>query len=96
MAKKKWVRVRLKDGRQSFFPSFEDLWRMIQAIAECEDEKYPNGSGRFQLFAFLHDCVGRKSWERLRAEHKIPDRGFRSVDKLEITIEEIDFEERAA
>ena len=37
---KQWVKVTLLRSR-SFLPSFEDLFRIIQAICFCENEKYP-------------------------------------------------------
>lgn len=72
---KKWVQVLLK--RNSFFPSFEDLHRIIRAISYCEDEKYPNGQGRVMFANFLYQCPFEADFRKLMEQYKIPERnGF--------------------
>ena len=70
---KDWAVVTLKNGN-SFMPSFEDLHRIIQAIAFCEDRKYPNGAGRIKLAQFLFDCVMEENFINLAKEYNIPIR----------------------
>lgn len=76
-----WIEILLlKWGRPgdkipSFLPSLCDLHRVIQAIAECEDEKYPPpAKGRVKLIEFLRDAVRESNWATLARKHKIPDR----------------------
>jgi len=55
--------------------SFRDLHRVIQALAECEDEKYPPPArGRGMLVEFLRDAVNCADWRRLARKYKIPER----------------------
>jgi hypothetical protein len=71
---KEWVRVRHKNGFQ-FIPSFEDLYRIVRAICECEDKKYPNGRGREMVADFLIDsCDPDTSFEYLVVKYSIPMR----------------------
>lgn len=71
---KRWVKVTLKRGH-AFVPSFEDLWRIINAICYCEDQKYPYGQGRNMVRQFLERCCDKTvGWEQLREEFSIPDR----------------------
>lgn len=77
---KHWVKVDFKTT--SWVPSFEDLFRIIQAICHCEDEKYPNGKGRQMVREFLWDACEtpgdghslNELWMGLKAEYKIPNR----------------------
>jgi len=58
-----------------WIPSFLDLHRIIQAIAECEDRKYPPpAQGRGKLVAFLRDCVWETDFNTIAEYHKIPER----------------------
>ena len=70
---KRWVVVTLKKSYR-FIPSFEDLYRIVQAICYCEDEKYPNGKGAKMVAEFLVDACGEYTWEQLREKYQIPDR----------------------
>lgn len=75
---KMWAIVRLKRSRE-FIPSFEDLYRMIQAISYCEDLKYPreNGlKGRQMVAEFLVDAVWTppERWGELVRKYNIPER----------------------
>ena len=72
-ADKPWVKVTLKQYR-SFFPSFEDLFRIIQAIGFCENEKYPDGQGEQMVADFLQDAVYEHDWEELARKYNIPIR----------------------
>lgn len=71
---KEWVKIKFRnhyDG--TWIPSFEDLERIIRAICECEDRKYPNGKGRKMVLEFLHDVVKTNfNWEALAYKYKIP------------------------
>lgn len=69
---KDWVRVTLKNSR-SFYPSFQDLYRIIQAISICEDKKYPNGRGRAMVADFLRDATYR-NWSYCQNKYQIPNR----------------------
>jgi hypothetical protein len=73
---KMWVRVKLLQNDNCFIPSFEDLFRIITAICECEDLKYPGGRGRFMVRDFLKACCEeRADWETIRRRYAIPSRG---------------------
>ncbi len=75
---KEWVKVTLKNGR-SFFPSFEDMHRIVRAICECEDRKYENGEGRSMVARFLIGCVETESFEELAKDFNIPIRAGKRV-----------------
>lgn len=68
-----------------FLPSFRDLWRMIQAIAHCEDKRYPPpASGRSKLAAFLSDAVHaltEDDFAQLQRKYQIPERDGAHVVK---------------
>jgi hypothetical protein len=53
---KLWAYVDFYHRDNSWIPSFEDLFRIVQALCYCEDNKYPNGRGRFMVRDFLKDC----------------------------------------
>jgi len=73
---KTWVRIRHKKSGFQFVPSFEDLYRIIRAICECEDKKYPDGKGRDMVQDFLWDaCEPDVNFELLALKYKIPLRG---------------------
>jgi len=73
-----WIKcVFLKWGTPNpiWIPSLRDLHRIIQAISECEDLKYPPPArGRRQLLPFLYDCVRTADWDAVARKYKIPDR----------------------
>lgn len=72
---KNWVEVTFNDSGAKWVPSFEDLFRIIQAICYCEDVKYPNGKGRFMVYEFLENCCkAGMDWEVLKLAFQIPDR----------------------
>jgi hypothetical protein len=68
---KQWVRVELLKS-SVFWPSFEDIHRIVSAIGECEDKKYPNGAD--MLADFLVDCCYCDDFEELRDRYGIPIR----------------------
>lgn len=73
---KEWVQVTLLNSR-IFFPSFEDIYRIVQSLCECEDRKYPEGhhEGREMVTRFLIACCKPDtSWESLAADFNIPIR----------------------
>lgn len=74
-----WIEVLLKKygpPHPRLRPSFLDLHRIIQGIAECEDEKYPAPmfAGRGRLASFLRDAVYEKDFTKLAIKYKIPER----------------------
>lgn len=72
---KKWARATMRS--KVWYPSFEDLFRLVEAVAICEDMKYPAGSGRGMVFAFLRrmgEQGYRPDYDSLAAEFKIPTR----------------------
>lgn len=77
---KRWIKVIFQ--RLEWVPSFEDMYRLVQAICFCEDLKYPNGKGRFMVRDFLKDCCeelrpGQKAeerWKELFAKYALIDR----------------------
>ena len=79
---KLWVFVELLNGKTDWVPSFEDLYRVIQAICFCEDRKYPKGQGRYMVRDFLNECCqplkeGQtldERWAELCYEYAIPVR----------------------
>lgn len=79
---KLWVWVRMKKSRK-WIPSFEDVFRIVRAICECEDEKYPNGKGSEMVAEFLVDCCKHHPsevsdemvWRWLVLKYQIPERG---------------------
>jgi hypothetical protein len=71
---KMWVLVKHKNGF-AFIPSFEDIFRIVRAICDCEDVKYPNGQGRNMVQDFLWDsCESDVNFELLALKYKIPFR----------------------
>lgn len=86
---KRWATVTFHDWdtqeeKARWVPSFEDLHRIVQAIALCEDEKYPpsNGlEGRGLVARFLKDAVFESDYSILAAKYKLPVRcGNKIVD----------------
>jgi len=58
-----------------FRPSFHDLHRIIQAIAACEDVKYPPpAKGRYRLIEFLRACVTNPNFDAIAGAQQIPQR----------------------
>jgi len=70
---KSWVRCEMRKSRV-WFPSFEDLFRIIRCISVCEDARYQQGRGRDLFAEFLHDAVYESDFETLREKYKIPQR----------------------
>lgn len=70
-----WVRCRFCATPTIWIPAFRDLHRVIQAIALCEDDKYPPpAKGRNQLVPFLQDLVRDPQWARIASKYRIPER----------------------
>ena len=70
---KVWVRVRHKKTGFQFVPSFEDIFRIVQALCECEGKKYPDGKGRDMVQDFLWDaCEPDSLFELLALKYRIP------------------------
>lgn len=71
----KWWHGKSSRGQPSLTPSLEDLYRIIRAICECEDEKYPDGRGRYMFQDFLQACcVLGMTWEELSKIYLLPER----------------------
>lgn len=76
-----WVIVKLKRS-QWFQPSFEDLHRIIRAICECEDKKYPPpAEGRDFVTRILMAMPYTESWDELARDFKIPIREGNQIVK---------------
>jgi len=71
---KLWAKVTLRKSGHFFYPSFEDLYRIIRAIGHCEDVKYPNGQGRDMVKKILADSVYCSDWGVLADRYHIPTR----------------------
>lgn len=75
---KVWVRVGVNGNE--FFPSFRQLYDIIQGICYCEDMKYPSGKGRQMVREILLDCcelvADREAyWKELQQKYQIPEKG---------------------
>lgn len=74
----RWVYIELikyPPPYPTLIPSFLDLHRIIQAIADCEDERYPPPqSGRTKLAKFLYDAAVTKDFSELARKYQIPIR----------------------
>ena len=71
---KEWVVVRFANGTK-WIPSFEDIYRIVQPMCECEDNKYPPPSyGRWMIANFLMDIVKGKTFEELAEKFSLPIR----------------------
>lgn len=74
---KRWAVVEFAKTGQRWIPSFEDLHRIVQAIAFCEDERYPpekGYEGRGLVARFLRDAVYEGDYSRLAEKYKLPIR----------------------
>lgn len=71
---KKWVKVTLTNGSRSFYPSFEDIHRIVRAIAKCEAEKYPNGEKELMPAKFFYDACLTDDFMELANKYNIPIR----------------------
>ena len=97
--KKKWVRVTIRNGH-SFVPSFADLYRIVRAIANCEDNRYPPTEGyrgAAMMSDFLRHTVCGVPWLQLMRRYKLDNgRGMDvSEQKLNVVIEDMGFEDRS-
>lgn len=77
---KDWMFVRMKNGKSDLVPSFEDWYRMIQALKYCEKKKYDYlykiGRDPVDLIKnFFIDCFNEEyEWEDIRKKYNIPKR----------------------
>ena len=76
-----------------------DLYRIVRAIANCEDDRYPRSEGyrgAAMVTDFLRDAVDGVPWLRLVVKYKLDNgRGMDvSEQKLEVTVEDMEFEDR--
>lgn len=73
-----WALVRFRKTSLEWVPSFEDLFRIVKAIADCEDRKYPRTEGyegyRKVQKIMCAACEPRTVWERVRDQFEIPNR----------------------
>ena len=71
---KNWVIVTFHNPR--WVPSFEDIFHILRALAECEDEQYPYPArGRWKIKDFVSDSLRPDAtWEEIRQKHYIPNR----------------------
>lgn len=77
---KNWVVIKFANG-STWIPSFEDLYRIITSICECEDEKYPppEQQGRWYVLNFLIEAIKGKSFEELAKKYKLPIRNGNQI-----------------
>lgn len=77
---KEWVIVEFKNGTK-WIPSFEDLYRIVVPIAECENEKYPPPKylGKYKVLNFFVDSIKGDSFEKIAKKHKLPIRNGSEV-----------------
>lgn len=86
---KTWVKVTLLNEKaRSFYPSFEDLYRIVIEICRCEDFKYGNlpgvesrAKGSKMVGEFLHDCCLGIPYDELAIKYKLPKRSYRGYDE---------------
>ena len=74
---KKWIKVRFKNGLQTgWIPSFEDFYRILMGLAECEDIKYPleYHQGRWMIYNLMRQALQGKPWCEIKKDLKIPER----------------------
>jgi hypothetical protein len=72
-----WVQVRFNQTGQGWVPSFEDLFRIVNAIAICEEKKYPQPRfrGWRRVGEFLVDaCDPNATYGHLAEKYKLPVR----------------------
>lgn len=73
-----WVEVTFLSTGQKWAPSFEDLGRIIQPIAECEEAKYPQQRGfkgwRMAAEFLAAICNPDANYEDLARKYKLPVR----------------------
>ena len=72
---KKWMKIKLLKGNE-LVPSFEDWYRMIRGLCECELDKYPHLRDPLDMpRRFFVDCFDLSlSWVDLVKKYKIPQR----------------------
>jgi len=89
---KKWVIVKFKNGAV-WIPSFEDIYRIIVPISECEDEKYPPPEqlGRWYVLNFLIDSIKGMSFDELAKKYKLPIRDGNKIIETNGANVEVDF-----
>jgi hypothetical protein len=86
---KTWVKVTLLNEKaRSFYPSFEDLYRIVTEICRCEDFKYGNlpgvesrAKGSKMVGEFLHDCCLGIPYDELAIKYKLPKRSYGGYDE---------------
>jgi hypothetical protein len=73
---KLWMRILIKNGKNELVPSFEDWFRMIRGLMECEKDKYNFSYDPYKVpREFFMDCFNDKlTWEEIKVKHKIPTR----------------------
>ena len=73
-----WAVVTFVADGHEWIPSFEDLFRIVKAIARAEDFKYPprkNYQGYKMVQKILCDaCEPGTTWKQMKAKYKIPTR----------------------
>jgi hypothetical protein len=71
---KTWVRVEFP--HEDWIPSFYDLLRIIQAVAKCEEEKYPYGEGKKMVADICYEAASKLNAtpESLVNKYKVPNR----------------------
>jgi len=72
---KNWMMIKIKRGNE-LVPSFEDWFRMIQALSFCERGKYKSVADPLEMpKRFFMRCFDEGiTWEQIREEFGIPSR----------------------
>ena len=69
-----WFKIVIKDGSNEFIPSFEDWWRMIRALCNCEWDKYSKRGVKDPLKKpkeFFEDCFNMTyTWEEIEVKYE--------------------------
>jgi len=73
---KLWVHIKIKNGSNILIPSFEDWFRIIRKLMECEKDKYDYIFDPYKVpREFFIDCFNENlTWDEIRKKHKIPIR----------------------
>jgi hypothetical protein len=68
-----WFKIVVKDGSNEFYPSFEDWYRMIRALCNCEWKKYGDRvKDPLKLpREFFNDCFNMTAtWDDIEAKYQ--------------------------
>jgi hypothetical protein len=66
-----WVEVVFPVG-DGWRPSFNELGEILKLIAECEDERYPNGKGADMVIEWSKDAIIGIPYDYLKKKYQLP------------------------